>query len=107
MYLRTVQTLRNRTKTVSSFVLPRLKKSIEVRELDSRNSRRHFIVVFSDSLKLHDWEDVAVVTEANFIRNKINFVTRPSSQYPELELFEDDIKQRINNIIKSSVFVAV
>ena len=106
MYYRTAQTLRNRTRVIESFFLPCLKKSIEVRELVARKTRKHFIVVFSDSLELHDWENVAVVTEVNFVRNQINFVTSPSSQYPELEHFDEDIQSRVNNIIECSVFVA-
>ncbi|EIJ2222173.1 hypothetical protein LIA61_000597 [Vibrio parahaemolyticus] len=102
MFLRSAQTLKNATEVVQSFFVPAIQDTIEVRKLSSRKTRPHYIVVFAASAQQADWQQVQVVTEVSYIRNKLRYVTKLSSQYPELKCVESQLEEQINKVIISS-----
>lgn len=105
MFLRSAQTLKNATEVVQSFFVPAIQNTIEVRKLSSRQKRPHFIIVFASSVEKEDWQQIQVVTEVSFIRNKLRYATKLSSQYPELKCVESQLEEQINKVIISSTTV--
>ncbi len=103
MFSRSAQTLKYCTEVVQSFRLPSISDTLQVRKLSSRRDRPHFIVVFSSSLSMaSDCDQINVVTEVSYLHNKLRYATKPSKQFPELEAFEDLLKEKINYAIESS-----
>ncbi|SUQ02047.1 Uncharacterised protein [Vibrio owensii] len=105
MFLRSAQTLKNATEVVQSFFVPAIQDTIEVRKLSTRQARPHFIVVFATSVEKDDWQQIQVVTEVSYVRNRLRYATKPSKQYPELECVESQLEEKINNVIKSSMML--
>ncbi|EDP60029.1 hypothetical protein [Vibrio sp. AND4] len=106
MFLRSAQTLKNATEVVQSFFVPAIQDTIEVRKLSARQSRPHFIVVFAASVKKEDWQQIQVVTEVSYVRNRLRYATKPSKQFPELECVESQLEEKINSVIRSSMLLA-
>lgn len=100
MFTRTLQTLRNSTDLIDSFIVAGVQQKFEVLKLHNAE-REHYIVVTKQSLnKKHLWEDVKVVTEVLVLYGRTRFSIDLVCQYPELVDAKLDIIDNIERILE-------
>ena len=100
IYTRTVNTLRkDRTEFVKETEINGRK--ITILKLSRRVKRIHFIVYFNSDLKeeMKDWEDVVVLTEIENTDNRFRMSIKPSHQFPELDLNDQEIYVHLKNLL--------
>lgn len=99
-FTRTANTLRkDRTEFVKETVISGRK--VTILKLSRRVKRIHYIVYFNDDLTLDmkDWEDVIVLTEINLDDNRFRLAIKPSQQFPELNLNDEEIYNHLKNVL--------
>lgn len=99
---RTVDTIINRTYSVD--VIDIYGHKLEIRELESRVTNRHFILVIYKNYELMNLDEkVQVVSEYSYVKkrkeykidNPITIILKINEQYPELAQFTDEINNEV------------
>lgn len=97
---RTANTLRNsRTEFLKETIIDNRK--VTILKLSRRTERQHYIVYFNDDLKdeLNDWEDIIVLTEISNTDGKFRICIKPSKQFPELNLNDEEIYNHLKKVL--------
>ena len=100
IYTRTVNTLRrDRVEFVIETVIDN--KKVIVVKLSRRVKRVHYIAYFYEHLtqEMKDWEDVIVLTEIENTDNRFVMCIKPSTQFPELNLNDEEIKDHFRKLL--------
>lgn len=100
IYTRTANTLRrDRVEFVKETFID--DKKIIIVKLSRRVKRVHYIAYFYDDLTqdMKDWDDVIVLTEIENTDNRFWMSIKPSRQFPELNLNDQEIHDHLKKLL--------
>lgn len=99
---RSIQTIKNRTNVVSSFVDPETLNEFVVRRLSERASSNRQLFIVTMNRESSDGEVIPYAEIATTSSSKLRYVVKPSDQYPNLALHRlmDRIETAISMYMK-------
>lgn len=100
IYTRTANTLRkDRVEFVKETIIN--DRAVTILKLGRRVKRIHYIVYFDSDLteEMYDWEDVIVLTEIEHSDHRFRTCIRPSNQFPDLNLNDQEIHDHLEKLL--------
>lgn len=95
---RSMQTIKNRTQIVSSFVDLDSHHEFTVRRLSERQSPERQLFIVTMNNKVHDEDVIPFAEIATSSSSKLRYVVNPLDQYPQLA--KSQVLDRIETVIE-------
>lgn len=96
---RSVQTIKNRTQVVSSFVDSDTTNEFIVRRLSERQSPDRQLFIITLNVNSHEGEVIPFAEIATSSSNKLRYIVKPDDQYPQLA------KSQVLDMIETAIAI--